>query len=447
MAKDKKSNLQKENIEFIKEYLQEQVVARRLADFVSFIEQQDEDIKTEFNLKGSFDCGGYNSLIVYDIMDDISASFDMEFTYKNCEHSFSIADIFNLFDIQDFKEYVHTECFDQISIKAAIDSMLDVIEKYHYDLKKAGESDNLKRLCDMVEADEKIAESNSRKLKDILRYAKLQENLIKTKSDKARAKLIKELEKYESKGTLITYEKRYLAYLKAGYEIEKDVDVTSNFDKIYRKYSLTAYFVIFLVSAVAVLLVYFISNAIAFDNGIVYTSKSYYVFLVLSAVTLWYAISGLVGKKIIVKLCPAEVKEYAGIKFESNYDDNKIRRFGQKILGPICSIFVFLILISLATSNAAFCDDYIKIHYTVGMNDIIQYKDATIYKIEQYYDDNEEKYLDYENPYYEIGYADNCYPIGEIKNKEFAEKLIELFDAHNLNVESVQNEEEITEKY
>ncbi|MCM1114218.1 MAG: hypothetical protein NC397_01830 [Clostridium sp.] len=447
MAKEKMTNLQRRNFDFVKKYLREQVAARRIADFVSFEEKKDEETDTGYTLNSMVDCGGYKALLIYDAMDSKLVDVTFEIVYENCEHHFSIDDIFNLFDVMDFKAYCYFDCFDQASVKRAVDNILDVIQKYHYELKKAGEADNLKRLCEMFEEDQKIADSASVKLRDILREVKLRERLTKTKSDKDRAKLIKELEKREKKGLLITADKRYLAYLRAGYEIEADVDVTDRYEKLYWKYSRTVYGVIFLISIALTLAVYLINHMLVFKGCMVYTPTYTYIFLAVSAVFLWYTVSAFFARKIIVKLCPEEAKEYVKIKIENNYDENKIKRFGQKTAGPVCGMFAFLIFIAFAVSNIGFSDDCVIVNHSLGLSEAVEYEAVTVYRVEQYYDSDSEQYTDYEHPYYELIYGDSCVPVGKIKDAEFNSKLLALLEAHDVNIASVQNEDALSEKY
>lgn len=439
------TNLQNENFEFIKAYVKKQTVLKSFIDSVNFVQKQNEGIKDAYVLECVLECRYFYSVIIYDA-DTESGSFDVEFMFENCEHRFAIYDIFNLFDIQDFKTYLHTDCIDKGTIKSAIDNLLDLIEKYSYDLKKAGEEDNLKALCKMYEDDK--SDNQSMKLSYLIRRAKLEDKLQSTKSDKARERLIRQLEKDEVKGVINTYDRRYLKYLKAGYEIEDDEDVSQEYEKTYRKCSLKIYALMALGSVALVLLICVLTYLIAFDGGFVPVNKFNFITLIISIPFLWMFLCKTIGEKLILKITPENLHSYIKIKFDENYKiSSKKWKKVDKFFTRVGSVFVFILFISMALSNIGFCDDFIKVYYAPGITDTVEYENATVYKIENYYDDVEEQYAPYENVCYAVGYENEYYFIGSVKSAKTLDKLNSIFNEHNLKIELIENADKLDEIY
>ena len=88
---------------------------------------------------------GYNAHFRIDITLDCADSLILYFSYPNCEMEFSIDDLFNTLEINDFNEYSF-DFGEEDSCKnvgQAFDDAFEFLNKYDYDIRKAGESANL----------------------------------------------------------------------------------------------------------------------------------------------------------------------------------------------------------------------------------------------------------------------------------------------------------------
>lgn len=432
---------QRNNIEFVKTYLEQQVVQRRLADFVTFVELKDDEFPQNIDLECRFDCGGFETVIIYSTVSDVSADLNVEFIINHCEERFTIYDIFDLFEIYDFNDYAQSECFDENSIRTAVDNLLSLVEKYAYDLKNAAKAENFERLCHQYEKEPE-------KIKEFDKLIWLERWMKSRKSEKSKQAFIKALEKREAEGNLTEYYKRYLRYLKAGGDVSTDTDVLSNHKKIFTRYYFLTAFLLDFLSVAFMLLLHFAGRYVLFGTEVVVFDESWLSSLILpflAGMSLGYLLARFFIYKILFKICPDTMKNYVELQEKRRYADVDFSdRIWAKYLLPAVSVGAIAIFFVLFNYNTAFYHDYIKLCRGWNSSDIVKYDEVTLYDVKGYFDEDEDgKYKKYEDPYYVIGYADDFYLIGEVDSKNQQKKFDTLFSENHVKSIQVESEEDI----
>lgn len=135
-------------------------------------------------------------------------------------YNYSIYDIFNLFDIQDFNQYYYSSIEIKENMDKDVTAILDMINKYSYDIEKACDAQNLLILDSNVESDYKntfVKDKEETWREDIdnpLELDIVHPFFANVSSATDSDKLLKKMKKQNSKNNLGTlYEQRLLKYL------------------------------------------------------------------------------------------------------------------------------------------------------------------------------------------------------------------------------------------
>lgn len=163
----------------------------------------------------------------YPCIDWINPFIDAQFSFENSEYRYSIYDIFNLFDINDFKLYHYTcvSSFDDAGID--VTEILEATEKYYDYFVKAQELEYLFELEKNYEKDMENTAGEYWKDHEKDEYI-IPENHIELSpaGSHFKSKNIKKLRRKSKNGTLeLIYEKRFLDYLESGNTPEGRTDV------------------------------------------------------------------------------------------------------------------------------------------------------------------------------------------------------------------------------
>lgn len=450
----KATETQKESIDIIKEYLNEYVSSNPDALSVEFAEQNTKNnvyfISTVFykNFQAVIKFDGY--------MLFQENNFDIAFKYENSEYYFSIYDIFNYFDISDFETYYYQNCLGKDSIIYALDKFTDLVYRYYRDIEKAGSQENLPYLVNQFEKDKEKANGESWK-EDINDPDGLDFSHIfyLTTSAKSKEKLIKRLEKYDSKDNLTLYEKRLLKYLKDGNEMVETQDISEKYDKKVRSIKLKVYsiiialvLIVYVVAELAGLRYYFGDGYVPSEDFLSIVSGLYFPkfmivpAFVFSCAFLIYAF----GKKIVYKLCPDNVKSYYLTNEKKEAGEKKIERFGNKYIIPVVALVISAVLFLFANTGVSFTEDCLRVHKAPLLLEEISYDDLEVCKVLKYYDDDEDNLVDYEGKCYALLWDDGYYIMTECADLSETDKAV-MKIAGNKPIKEVESEDDIYNMY
>lgn len=457
----KPTEIQKESIEVIKEYLNDYVYRNSDAYSVDF---QDKSTKSDVHLHSVITYKNFNAIIKFEGSFFLQENnLDVVFNYENCDYNFSIYNIFNLFDIDDFNCYFYQNCLGRDSVINALDNLTGIIEKYFREIQNAGNQTYLPTLINQYENDQLTA--NGEDWKEELEDPSgidLTHIFFLTNTAKNKQKLIKKLEKYDSKGKLILYEKRLLSYLKAGNDLV-DVETHSDkCDKIVTKLKIKVYSVISILTILAYFIFEVVTLNIYFGKGYVPTDEftyvgnydmgfyisSNFIFVVLSIAFMTLVIIHLFGIKIVYRLCPDNVKDYFITNEKKDLGNKKVERILNKYVAPVVIFIISAFLLLLANTGISFTEDGIRYHSVPFSVVEKSYEDIEIYQCKQYYDEDEDAYFDYEDICYVIAWDDDYYVMTACPELSETDKYIkDLATEHNKEINQIENEEVLAEVY
>ena len=430
------------NFNTIKEYINSSVISRGLSSFVEF---EKTDNKSESSLTATFACGGFRARIkcTYAFL----FIFDCEFIYVNSNESFSIDDVFNVLDIQDFsvRAFSNAEVEDVSSQEKCINNILDIIEKFKSDIAKAGAEPYLKEMEATMLADKALLDAKKIKLKDDYRCGQLRIKMQKDKSEESKQAYLKAMNQRLENNALTTYDKRFVKYLEQGYPIP---DNCEDDDKggDYISYLKTA-IISLLICAVFAFIICFgiviIDKNIISEKGIYIFDTAKYISAAVGGLFLTYILHRIFGTKIIVALSKDQ-KEYAKKQRKERFNDKKgfPKIFG-KYLSVIIAVCGFALLLNISCSGICFCENYFINHNSVFSNTQMKYEDADIYLVKGWYDDNG-NYKKYSSPCYRFQYGnstnygevetshDTSIDTGEISDENQQTEILRIFEKHNI---------------
>jgi hypothetical protein len=393
---------------------------------------------------------------------------DFRIEYAGCEYLFSIYDIFNLFDIKDFGKYYFEDCNTEQEIKYALDKLTAVIEKYRFDIEKAGESEYFEKLKSNFEADwtavcgedwkEEIDDDD-----DNFDMIHPSFTLVEIEPKK----LYKELSKRANKNKLETlYEKRLYEYLSSGGNTDDIVDEKEKYDKEFSKQVRRSNGVLCLIAIAVSIVVVFVGRQALFGGALI-PNNVFTLFghdfslasdviggIIVSSVLLSYVFIDLFGKKMFVRMSKDNSarasQKYDVIDIEEN-KGKKPKKILKRI-GAIASIFAAIcVMLFVICDNIGLYDTYAKyLSENTFVFCKVDYENIKIYSAQGYYNgdsDDEDAYVEYEY----VGYifADdkgNYYDAEEISpNSKAYAKINQIIDDYNIEVETVKSIEDIPE--
>ncbi len=250
-------------IEYIKDYINSNA-----ADYSSGqAEFLREDYGGAVRFAACLDYGSFVLKILYYSTIQVCNHFlDFEILYQDCAYSFSVYDIFNLLDIQDFHPYFYKIYAEKRNVDKALSEIFQTVECYKTEIETAGR-ESLGRLSLNYRADMENATGSGDWEYAEAEIAMLPPNHVFLSAVFAddRQKTAKALKR--RKGSLkLIYEKRFLNYLESGnYASEHAAVDAVDFGAEHNKYKrrLDAAFILF--STAFVFLTVFCVKAFAYD--------------------------------------------------------------------------------------------------------------------------------------------------------------------------------------
>ncbi|MBE6720039.1 MAG: hypothetical protein E7571_05210 [Ruminococcaceae bacterium] len=424
MAKNRPLKIDKsfeELTEFFKGYINASVIDKPV-DYLT------KHTKYEYVLSAVIDYGDFKAKIIFSpTLHPLANFLDLKLIYPDSPYEFSIFDVFNLFDIQDFRQYYYEDITTKTELQQGLDELFEVIEKYHYDIKKAGEGDNLLRLTENFEADWNSVTDDDSEWKEDMKNDELFIDLVHPyfthASDTNTKKMLSRMQKKNAKGKLDTlYEHRLLNYLESGNEFDTSETAQKNVDdRQYNRFNLALNLAVFAACVCTFLLIFLIRYITAFSGGnIIAEGETFgrifvpYASLIIislaSGLLISIVIKAIFGRKLIAGFAPQDkkvlYKEKYELKFKGENKYHKIARAGACFF--LSAFSLALVYVILITTGFADYGDSVK--FSDGAKYVtVQKSDLEIYEVEGYYNDAEGK-TDYEsydgdNEYYIV--ADN----------------------------------------
>lgn len=433
---------QRKNINLVKSYIDAFIGESRNAKAVEYIESEDDE--NNHYLEAVLDCAGYYATITYKSWGLKQGKLYFNIAFGGCDYRFTIYDIFNLFDIDDFNVYEFDNCIEEKRINKSLDKLTYIIENYSPDIRNANTNRSISKLINNRRRDmEAIYYDNISKEEYLNGEYDYVARFVKMPRDKA----ISNLSSRVDKGDLTLYEKRFLKYLSSsdnyyGNEKAKGKD--------FKTARLIVYIPIFVIAAVICIVGYFVikelifgANAtIVFTEG--YNSRGFipeFVYnIILSALALYFAMIRIIGRPLVYLLCSADEKEIAKAK----YDDGKgALGIVKKIVFPIVALA--LAVMSLYLSNAdciGFNENEIIVSYADRFTE--SYDNITVYQVQEWFNEFGSHYDSSEDYYYIIEHNNEFYEVpimktDSIEGKAFTEQL----KKHNIEIHSVRYVNEI----
>lgn len=437
--------------------------------YARYLDYEEVHKKDGYCIIAVLDYGKFKARVSYNPSYLLCDFLDVKFSLGG-KYNYSIYDIFNLFDIKDFNQYYYSSIDIKENMAKDVVAILDMINKYSYDIEKATEPQNIITLDANVESDYKNTfvkdkeESWREDINEPLALDIIHPYFTSVSSATDSNKLLKKMKKQGSKGNLGTiYEQRLLKHLEEGNSVvNENVIEDNNQEKSYAKINLIIDACIFLVIAVIVA-VYFIATKNIFFKG-AYNPKQMIMLgsvtlpfsfdelisYLFAVVPLFYGIKTLFSKPIFKKITnndTALMQRYNKAQDE-NGNGKKFTRILKYVVAVGAVIFGLLIALVLSNDNIGFCDDYIKFDDSASFTKVeVSNENVKIAKLLGEYDedDNYEKYTDVisyavydsENHYYILEYLT---PDGETASR--IEKIIKDYDKEVTEYDSVRDFEE-----
>lgn len=409
-----------------------------------------ESYEQDFSLECTIGYPDFMAVIKY-IGNQLVPNFDFDFyfKYENSDELFSIYDIFNLFDIKDFNYYFYNNCIDENSIVKALDEITATIDKYYYDIKKAGNQENLPRLAWQRKDDIKKANGEEEPEDQLLDFSHI---IYLTTTAKTKVKLIKRLEKAQADDELVLYERRLLQYLKDGGDVIYSSSRNNDSDRIFHRISRKVNAVILLHVTLIVATLEVMIYKLNYEGAYVPLDDYFWgvpiqlVFIVAAVFALTFLIAVTVGRIITLALCPDDVKGYAKEFHKNMNGETKIDKVINHYLAPIGAAFLAIIFLLGASINIGFYDDYFKIYYTPARVEEHKYEDVEFARVMHY--GSADDYEEIEGVCYAILWDENYYTLDECDELgETDKKIKEIASAFGKEIKEIDNTDILENMY
>ncbi|MFR5875762.1 MAG: hypothetical protein ACLUFN_04660 [Eubacterium sp.] len=412
--------------------------------------------KEEDRYTAKLDLGCFYQYVVF-FTDVDEESVFLKYKIDGYKNAFSIYDVMNLFNIEDYTICSFSNFFTEDSFNTILDVFDEVTDKYYSYIKSIGKDKTLQEkltenliydlhleMYDTDEADEKQEEINSLTRADVWGdSAYLYTELYK--KPKHRSRLLRILNKNIE--CLSIYEKRLLDYLNSDGELPEIISL--NYGKGYTYYFLKMLGLELLISFSVVSLFVFTFQFINFHGAYVPIENVHIIiiFALISVAFLFGAMVFILSKPIIKFVTPKQSRDWVLLKFESikkeELDDKGIL---EKILLNISKVVVILIAVMCmffaANDNIGFYDDYVKFTSDNSLKFVTaDYENVDIYISLGYYDSDEE-YI--EKKSYVIVSDNYYYDLGEIDSNGKTEQKIKLIaNKYNKQITEIKSVESL----
>lgn len=450
-------------IECIKNYLNKYSAKSNLIRNIEYKEETNDDA---LRFTASIDYGSFEQRIVYyPVMMFREQFIDVEFLIGETNYVYTFYDIFNLFNISDFKLYFYDDLLSVDDVENALDEILNATEKYFADIERAGSDTYLPQLEKNYETDMNGAYGGDDwKDEDDDPFGftlPFNHPFYPIADDENSEKTLKRLRKRKAKGKLDTiYEKRLLEYLESGKQIrEEKLAEKKEFEKIYKRKKKATNLLIFVLTMAAVFALCFGLRAIIYAGAVTFKTQweilgipttlpvDKIIFIFFTALFISIAITvPFLGNKLLVALIPENYRKKALAKYEKDKKDffgNEgpiARIIGLVILVPVALIMIF----SIAASGIGYYEDSVKF-YNVSSFKLcrIPYEELEICKMQGYYENDE--FINYENAYVLFN-GDKAYEIGEVApDGQTQQKLEEIAEKYNKEIKEINSIEDLYE--
>ncbi len=343
---------------------------------------QEVHTKDGYCIIALLDYGKFTARLKYNpqylFVDYMDVKLDLGGQYK-----YSIYDIFNLFNIDDFNQYYYSDIELEENISDHVKSLLEMINKYSYDIEKACSSENIAALNANVEQDYKASfpkdkeESWREDIKDELAIDIIHPFFTVVSSATDSAKLLKQMEKSSKKGRLTTlYERRLFEHLSKGNTVintsyaEKETN-NKAYSRLNRKVNVAILAVVIILVFGFALFCRYVMLKGAFvpltDNTIGSVVLPFSISKLLSYLfcifVLATSVKTLFGKAIIKRLSKND--DYTVKKYEREQGENAPQKKAGKIFVKVfyVVVIVFAAAFSVITANdsVGFYDGSVKL--------------------------------------------------------------------------------------
>ena len=401
------------------------------------------------------DYGKFEARVSYNPNYLLADFLDVKFKLGG-RYNYSIYNIFNLFDIQDFNQYYYSSIEIKENMDKDVIAILDMINKYSYDIEKACDEQNLLILDSNVESDYKntfVKDKEETWREDIdnpLELDIVHPFFANVSSATNSDKLLKKMKKQNAKNNLGTlYEQRLLKYLEQGNRvINENVVEDKKQEKNYLRIKTIVDVCIFLAVMVITAVFLYLTKKSGFEGAYVPRemivigpitfpfSVNDVISLLLTAVPISFGIDTLFSKLIFKKMTNgdnAAMQRY-NKENQSDWDKNKFTKAIKYIVSVGAIIFGIVIACGAVSDKIGFYDDYVRFDDNMSFTRIdVSYEDVKIARILGEYDEYDE-YKDYtdvvsyvvydrEGRYYALDYLS---PNGETATR--IEKIIVDYD-------------------
>lgn len=432
--KNKEEKTDFENLKYIKECFEQQIALKGFSNEVvsEFVcEQEDEGDDGHFECSAELDgytlCVEFQSFIT-------SINIEMRFTYPNSDIKFCLDDVLNVLNINDFEDYFFdADIEDEKSQEKAVEDILSLVEKYDYDIKKAGDEAYFSRMCEMHNDDEAHYNNKKIKVRSLIKITVLERKMRKTKSEKDINAYIKYVEKQESTVGIDHKTRRFVEYLKAGYTVPDCYENSVDSDDKYSKAAMVCYIICAVIGLLVAFGIFLTDHAVISQKGIVNTGGVEYISAAVSGLSLGYIISRIFGTKIILALTPQEHREKVLKDRKNRYNDTDFfDRIFSRYCAPVVATIIALGGILMSCNTVCITDNSVINHDLIGDREY-KFEDVKTYLSTGYWDD--EEYMEYDYPCYVFKADDELsLETGEIKNEKRRKEIEDILKNNGVKV-------------
>lgn len=393
------TSLQEKNINLIKSVVESKVqIMSRIKDF-EFSYPTDTDQYFEAILR--FD--SFYATISYELNGSNDGKITMFLCFDGCEYRFSIYEIFNLFDIDDFNIYEFDYCINSERINNALSKLFCGLDIYHNDISKANTNKCTNKLIKSRQRDMQIRFKG---------YAE-KENLVDGEFNYVsfyhkipRDRAIANLESLEAENKLTKYEQRLLKYLNQGFDV---YDAKSSFGTSYKMARFYMYGINAILALAAMLILYpFVKESAFGSNAYVFNFDESPFTMVLNSfgiggVALFVGLNTGIGKVFSYLICAPYERDVARAKLGLNRNTRDIGINLVKVVVPllVCGVMLYSYTLNMSLTDTQFVADN-------SENIVIDFEDMEVYQPEHWTEHNNTSYAD---DYYKlfIKYGDDQY--------------------------------------
>lgn len=385
------TRLEEKNINLIKDIISTNVrISSRIRDYEFSYPTENEQY---FEVILRFD--SFYATISYELTVDNMGKMTMFICFAGCEYRFSIYEIFNLFDIDDFKVYEFPYCINSDRINNALSQLFGALDIYYNDISKATSNKCTNRLIKTRRRDMDIRFKGYPEEDDYINgefnYASFYHRI-------PRERAIANLEGLEEENRITKYEKRLLEYLKLGYDVCDEK--SAGFGTSYKMARVYMYCINAIIALVTMLILYpLLKERIFGANAYVFNFDESAFTMVLNSfgiggIALFVGLNTGIGKLFTYLICASFDKDVAKAKLGLN---NNARDIGINLAKAIVPLLVCGVMLYSYSLNMSLTDT----HFVVSKSDdiVIAFEDMEVYQPEHW---TENSNISYADDYYKL---------------------------------------------